>query len=680
MGADTAKTSLPSCTPVWLELGYRVWFDQEDIPPSVDYQQQIDDGIERAHNFLFIISPYSVESVYCAKEVDLALRCGKRIIPLLHVRADRELMNPELRKRNWIYFQDGDDFEKAFQDLVGVFETQREYVHQHTALLARSLAWERHNRQTQYLLMEAEREQAEVWLRHRFQNALPPCTPSHLHCEYITKSIQDAHNGMTQVFLSYAREDKDVMEKVRRSLQREGITVWTNTTDIQTGQDFQQAIRRGIEEADNLVYLLSPESLQSKYCQEELEYALSLNKRVIPIRAKQIAAAELPDILRNLHFVDLTDNQGEQDYLLDERQLLNVLQEDATYYEQHKISLVEALRWERQQRDPNFLQWGYNLRMADAWLGVALRRSQHPPIPIQVEFIEASRKEPAMPLLDAFIFYPRSQVDFARKLNKALQNLGKRTWFDRESIASGADLQQEIHKGIKQSDNFICILSPNWRDGCPPEVEYALKLNKRFVSVRNQEIELEQLPQILAGLQWIDFCEEGKDFTTCVGEVETALEVDREHVVLHTKWLQRSLEWEEQERSDDLLLRGSELEAAEQWLIASVEKEPEATLLQAQYIQASRKAETARQVQKIESQRLALAGVIIALITSLFLGTAAMFQSYRAAIQEIRAIALSREVLLRSGQTLDSLVEGIRARQRLQNYRILPPTSACACR
>jgi hypothetical protein len=43
-----------------LKQGLKLWFDQNDIPLGVDYQNEIDDGIEKAHNFLFIIAPHSV--------------------------------------------------------------------------------------------------------------------------------------------------------------------------------------------------------------------------------------------------------------------------------------------------------------------------------------------------------------------------------------------------------------------------------------------------------------------------------------------------------------------------------------------------------------------------------------------------------------------------------------------
>ena len=91
------------------------------------------------------------------------------------------------------------------------------------------------------------------------------------------------------------------MEKIRNSLRRQGFTVWTNTTDIQTGETFEKAIGRGIEQADNIVYLLSPDALNSEYCQHELNYALSLNKRIIPVHVRETSLQQLPPVLR-AHF------------------------------------------------------------------------------------------------------------------------------------------------------------------------------------------------------------------------------------------------------------------------------------------------------------------------------------------------------------------------------------------
>jgi hypothetical protein len=67
------------------KAGFNIWFDHNDIPLAVDFQNQINDGIAKADNFLFIISPHAVNSPYCQKEINQALKYHKRIIPLLHV-------------------------------------------------------------------------------------------------------------------------------------------------------------------------------------------------------------------------------------------------------------------------------------------------------------------------------------------------------------------------------------------------------------------------------------------------------------------------------------------------------------------------------------------------------------------------------------------------------------------
>lgn len=47
-----------------VEAGLEVGFDFDDIPSVGDYQNQINDSIEKVDNILSIISPYSVNSFY----------------------------------------------------------------------------------------------------------------------------------------------------------------------------------------------------------------------------------------------------------------------------------------------------------------------------------------------------------------------------------------------------------------------------------------------------------------------------------------------------------------------------------------------------------------------------------------------------------------------------------------
>ena len=633
-------TKLQACLH---KQGFKVWFDFNDIPLGVDFQNQIDDGIEKSCHFLFIIAPHSVNSPYCGKEIDLAIKHNKRIIPLLHVESiNRETwqqrnrngtdeewetykaqgkhdhfqnMHPTIRKINWVYFREGvDDFDQSLAGLIALLKHHGDYVENHTHLLTKALEWERNQKQTRYLLTGEERQQAETWLKIRFKDEQAPCFPSDLHCEYITESIKNGNNLMTEVFLSYAHEDRETMEKIRRSLRGEGITVWTNITDIQTGEEFSAAINRGIEQADNLVYLLSPDSVNSTFCQQELDLAVSLNKRVIPILVRKTDLMQVPSALQDLHYIDLTDNLQEDDYLADESQLLNILYQDAAYYNEHKILLTKALKWQQQQNNPSILLRGYNLRSAEAWLRLAQKRTQHVPTQLQSEFITQSLRQPPLESLDVFISYSRADSDLARKLNDALQIQGKTTWFDQESIASGSDFQQEIYQGIKVSDNFVFILSPRSVNSpyCKDEVEYAASLNKRFVTVLHRQVNTNDLHPELAKVQWIDFNGDKGDFNANFNQLVRTLDTDREHVRSHSKWLHRALEWEYKDKSDDLLLRGCEFLVAQNWLQKTQQqkKKPDATLVQQAFIQASQNAiaaveesEKRRQAQILHLQR-----------------------------------------------------------------------------
>jgi hypothetical protein len=164
------------------------------------------------------------------------------------------------------------------------------------------------------------------------------------------------------------------------------------------------------------------------------------------------------------------------------------------------------------------------------------------------------------------------------------------TWFDQETIAVGVDFQQEIHRGIEESDNFLFIISPKSIHSkyCADEVEYAQQLGKRIITVLHREVVVDELHPVLQEIQWLDFTEI-KQFETNFNELVRALDIDREHVRQHRKLTQRALEWNRENQSADLLLRGNEFAIAAQWLQDAKPKKPAPTPLQQELIGASRR-------------------------------------------------------------------------------------------
>ncbi|MDJ0716374.1 MAG: TIR domain-containing protein [Prochloraceae cyanobacterium] len=662
------------------EMGLRVWFDQNDIPPGVDWQNQIDDGIEKTHNFIFIVAPHSVKSPYCRKEIELAYKYKKRIIPLLHVKADEhwELMHPSIQKINWLLFQEEiNDFEDSFSRLINVINSNKDYVHKHTKILLKALKWSRHKKPNNYLLNGEERKTAQTWIKTRFLEEQAPCEPSEIHCDYIGESMKNANNFMTDVFISHASQDVEITQKIANTLRRESWTTWISKTDIKTGKDFQQEIYKGIEEADNIVYLISEHALRSKYCQQEIEYGLKHNKRLVPLLIDKIALEEIPEEIRHLQYIDFTEHQDSKQYRDSVNKLLHSLKEETYYYKQHKLSLVKALKWEREDRNPSILSKGHIFEQFESWLKIARNRAEHPPLPIQIEYIEESRKQAAASIPEVFIAYSRGDSDFARRLNEALQRQGKNTWFDQEDINSGADYEEEIKTGIDSAANFLFIISPKSLESpyCVKEIEYARQQNKRIVTVLYKPVSAEKLHPALKKKQWLDFNQHDGDFYANFSQLIRTLDTDREYVHNHNKWLHKAKEWEKKEKTSDLLLRGLELSNAREWLeqAKTENKKPAPTALQNEFIcaseeaiQAADRAEKKRQKQKQFWQRFAIASLCVGLIAALFYQKQANKSRIEALRQNIRSLSEYSQTLYFSDNKLDALKEALIAWQKLQ--------------
>jgi hypothetical protein len=70
---------------------------------------------------------------------------------------------------------------------------------------------------------------------------------------------------VTDVFISYAREDRDRAHKLADALAAFGWSVWWDRKII-TGEAFDQAIERELETAKSIVVLWSEHSIASDDC------------------------------------------------------------------------------------------------------------------------------------------------------------------------------------------------------------------------------------------------------------------------------------------------------------------------------------------------------------------------------------------------------------------------------
>ena len=100
---------------------------------------------------------------------------------------------------------------------------------------------------------------------------------------------------MAEIFISYAREDRDFVRRLDESLKSRGRETWVDWEGIRPTEEFMQAIYGAIEGADTFVFVLTPDSVASVVCGREIEHAAAHNKRMVPIVAQDVDADTVPE-------------------------------------------------------------------------------------------------------------------------------------------------------------------------------------------------------------------------------------------------------------------------------------------------------------------------------------------------------------------------------------------------
>lgn len=107
---------------------------------------------------------------------------------------------------------------------------------------------------------------------------------------------------MADLFLSYAREDRECAELLSRALSQRGWTVWWDR-QINVGSSFSEVIERELNKAKCVIVLWSRHSLASDWVQNEASEALR-RKALVPVRIEDVRP---PLEFRRLQTADLLD-------------------------------------------------------------------------------------------------------------------------------------------------------------------------------------------------------------------------------------------------------------------------------------------------------------------------------------------------------------------------------------
>jgi hypothetical protein len=122
------------------------------------------------------------------------------------------------------------------------------------------------------------------------------------HVDRATRKLR----GVASAFVSYAHEDQEFVLALIEALTKQGLDIRYDGVALRIGDSLIQRIACEIADGDFLIAVISPDSVESSWCQKELSLAATQGidqkrVKVLPIRYR---GARVPEILSDLFYAD----------------------------------------------------------------------------------------------------------------------------------------------------------------------------------------------------------------------------------------------------------------------------------------------------------------------------------------------------------------------------------------
>lgn len=89
------------------------------------------------------------------------------------------------------------------------------------------------------------------------------------------------------IFISYSKKDSDFALKLADDLSAAGFKTWIDRS-LSVGEDWRKTIEKNLQEASDVIVVLSPNAIESRWVQHEGSLAYGWRKRIYPLLIAQI--------------------------------------------------------------------------------------------------------------------------------------------------------------------------------------------------------------------------------------------------------------------------------------------------------------------------------------------------------------------------------------------------------
>jgi hypothetical protein len=139
---------------------------------------------------------------------------------------------------------------------------------------------------------------------------------------------------MTQIFLSYSKQNTTAAQLLATKLERDGFSVWWDH-ELAAGEEYDITIESQLKSADKVVVLWSRASVISRWVRSEADHAAQESK-LVPVLIEQV---DIPVAFRLFHFVPMLSLGRE---IFDDEEYVNLLK--AMRVNEIDVMAIQGLR------------------------------------------------------------------------------------------------------------------------------------------------------------------------------------------------------------------------------------------------------------------------------------------------------------------------------------------------
>ena len=179
--------------------------------------------------------------------------------------------------------------EKGFEPILFYLKSLDDSGQDKTEFL-RSLIYDEIDAREFFLYLDSENARKSDWVRQELEY-IEKYAPHKLttvdleeNDDSIKKKIEALASRM-RIFISYSMQDKEIAQKIKKALVNSDFRVY-DTLDIPPGIEWELNTANMINEASKegiIMFIVSEKSTKSQIILNELEYALKIHARILPI-------------------------------------------------------------------------------------------------------------------------------------------------------------------------------------------------------------------------------------------------------------------------------------------------------------------------------------------------------------------------------------------------------------